>query len=193
MKNSFLILIAAAAFFSSSTFDKGTWLIDTDSELYIYGSTNVNNFTCKFDSYKGGDTLEFIEEHSSSTLKFSFNQMTIPVKSFDCGVKQISRDFWKTLKSESYPDLRINFRSLQNLNVRNNTWVDGVVDITLAGVTARYTINYHVTTNNKVISLKGTHPVNFSEFNLLAPEKLKGLIKVNECLEVEFNLVLKVV
>jgi hypothetical protein len=193
MKKSFFILIAAAACLVGSTSDRGAWVIETESQLYIYGSTNVNSFTCKFESYKGGDTLQYTRRHSSSTLEFSSNQMTIPVHDFDCGVKQISKDFWKTLKSETYPNLHINFRSLQKISLKDKTWVDGVVDITLAGVTTRYTISYYVTVCNNSILLKGTHPVNFSDFNLLAPEKLKGLIKVNKCLEVEFNLVLKAV
>jgi hypothetical protein len=75
--------------------------------------------------------------------------------------------------------------------VKNNNCINGIVDITLAGITAEYTIRYHATRDKNIIMLKGTQPVNFSDFKLEAPEKLKGLIKVNESLKVEFNLVLK--
>jgi hypothetical protein len=82
--------------------------------------------------------------------------------------------------------------SLQNPTYTNNSCVNGVVDITLAGVTKRYTIQFSVVRSNQnSIFLKGTHPVAFSDFDLDAPEKLAGLIKVREVLNVEFNLVLR--
>jgi hypothetical protein len=190
MKRVSIISVIIVAFLSSGFTEKGIWIIDSDSQLTIHGSTNLTNFTCKIDCYTGNDTLHFVKNYTACELQFSRNRMTIPIRSFDCGAKQISQDFWKTLKSETYPQLDINFRSLQNLVVKNNTYVNGVVDITLAGVTARYTIRYHVTQHKNTILLKGIHPVYFSDFNLVAPEKLQGLIKVKEALNVEFNLVL---
>jgi len=192
MKASTWLLIIATSFLSSGFSDKGNWVIDPESKLAIYGSTNVNKFTCRMDCYVGTDTLKFVKNYAACELQFSRNLMTIPIRSFDCGSKQISKDFWKTLKSETYPKLDINFRSLNNLNIKDNGHIRGVVDITLAGVTARYTILYVITLKNKnTILLKGTHSVNFADFDLEAPEKLQGLIKVNEELNVEFNLVLK--
>lgn len=191
MKKGFAILMIAITFLGSGYSYKGSWIIDADSQLAIYGSTNINNFVCKIYCYAGSDTLQYFRDYTSREIRFSRNQMSIPVRSFDCGAKQISKDFWKTLKSEAYPQLDINFRSLQNVTIKNNSYITGVVDITLAGVTAQYCIRYHVTLTKNIIFLKGTQPVNFSDFHLEAPEKLKGLIKVNEALKVEFNLVLK--
>lgn len=118
--------------------------------------------------------------------------MIIPIRRFDCGTKQISKDFHKTLKSDTYPELHINFRSLKDLTVNNNSSILGVVDITLAGTTARYTILFCVKVkNNGTTFLTGSHQVNFSDFKLEPPQKLNGLIKVQETLQVQFDLVLK--
>src|SRR5688572_15750123 len=105
MKRAITILIVAIAFLGSSSSDKGSWVIDAKSQLTIYGSTNINNFACKIDCYTGSDTLQYIKDYSTSEIQFSRNQMSIPIRSFDCGAKQISKDFWKTLKSETYPQL----------------------------------------------------------------------------------------
>jgi hypothetical protein len=191
MKRSFAIFMIALTFLGSGYSDKGSWIIDGNSRLAIFGSTNINNFVCKIDCYTGADTLQFTRNYKACEIQFSRNRMTIPIRSFDCGAKQISKDFWKTLKSEAYPQLHINFRSLQDLTIKNNDWVNGIVDITLAGETARYTIRYHVTRDKNNILLKGAQAVNFSDFKLEAPEKLKGLIRVNESLKVDFNLVLR--
>lgn len=191
MKKLILILMVAPILFSSNTSDKGTWVIDAGSRLAIQGSTNVNKFTCKFDYYYGSDTLQYVRNHRTGKLNFSNNKMIIPVRSFDCGAKQISNDFRKTLKSETYPQLTIAFRSLENPFKQNDCFIDGVVDITLAGVTTTYTIRYLVNLDKNSVMLKGTRAVNFSDFGLEAPTKLQGLIKVDKVLNVEFNLVLK--
>jgi len=171
---------------------KGAWIIDAESRLTIQGSTNVNDFICKIDYCTGTDTLRCVENNSTQELQFTRSRMIVPIRSFDCGSKPISKDFWKTLKAEKYPELTINFISLQNQYFKNNSNIKGIVDITLAGVTARYTICYHVTLrSNDTVLLKGMHAVKFSDFQLVAPEKLVGLIKVKEGLKVEFNLVLK--
>jgi hypothetical protein len=194
MKNLGMIFMIATAFLSSGFSIKESWLIHSDSRLTIHGSTNISNFTCKIDDYNGSDTLVFVKEASAAELHFLRNRMTIPVRSFDCGGRQISRDFWQTLKAETYPRLNINFRSLENLSNKDHNIVKGVVDITLAGTTARYTICYRVTRKDNVtVLLNGSRIVNFSDFNLEAPEKLNGLIKVNQSLNVEFNLVLKAI
>lgn len=182
----------AAMLLSSGFADEGTWIIDAESQLTIQGSTNVNNFTCKIDYCTGTDTLQFVQNATGNELRFTRSLMTVPVRSFDCGAKPISKDFWKTLKSDTYPEMSINFISLQNLYFKDNSNIDGIVDITLAGVTTRYTIKYsvHVKDNGSVL-LRGRHTVNFSDFQLVAPEKLNGLIKVKEVLKVDFNLLLK--
>jgi hypothetical protein len=119
--------------------------------------------------------------------------MTIPITSFNCGSSQISKDFHKTLKSDTYSQLDINFISLEDNSLLNNSIVTGIVDITLAGATTRYSIQFVLKSNCGTILLSGTQPVNFSDFRLKAPQKFKGLIRVREILKVEFQLVLKAI
>lgn len=187
-----IVVTIIIVLFSSGFAEKGMWIVDSQSQLSIQGSTNVNDFTCKIDYCTGNDTLQYVQNSSASELRFTRSRMTIPVNTFDCGGKQMSKDFLRTLKSETYPELEINFRSLHNIVFKNNSFTDGIVDITLAGVTARYKIRYRVSVGeNNTILLNGIHKVNFSDFNLEAPRKMKGLIKVKEALKVEFNLVLR--
>ena len=186
------ILIVALALAASAFSSKGTWVIDAQSRLTIQGSTNVNDFTCEIAYSTGKDTLQYIENNSTQDLRFTRSRMSIPIRSFDCGSKPISKDFWKTLKSESHPNMELNFISLGNLDRKDKSNIKGVVEITLAGITTRYAICYQVSLkDNGDILLKGMRSVSFSDFQLDPPEKLKGLIKVKEVLNVEFNLLLK--
>lgn len=192
MKTIATLTVITITLICSGFTEKGMWIVDSNSQLSIQGSTNVNKFTCKIEYCTGTDTLQYVENSSATELSFTRSRMTIPVRSFDCGTRQISKDFWRTLKSETYPELDINFRSLQNIAFKDNSYTYGVVDIKLAGVTARYKIRYRVSVKEtNTILLNGLQKVNFSDFNLEAPRKMKGLIKVKEVLNVEFNLVLR--
>ena len=187
-----IIIVVALALGGTGFTSKGIWIIDAESRLTIHGSTNVNDFICTIEYCTGTDTLQYSENNSKGELRFTRGRMTVPVRSFDCGAKPISKDFWKTVKAERYPNLEINFISLENLSFRDKRNIKGVVDITLAGMTTRYDIWYRVSLNEHGnIFLTGVHAVNFADFQLVAPEKLQGLIKVKESLKVQFNLVLK--
>ncbi len=191
MKSKNLAIMIVLTVLISGFTGQGVWIIDSQSRLTIKGFTNVNNFSCTIEYYPGSDTLQYVEKASTKELLFTRSLMTIPIRSFDCGAHPISKDFWQTLKAEKYPDMKINFISLENL-YGSTKGVKGVVDITLAGVTARYTICYEaVVDENGTVLLTGMHAVNFSDFQLQAPEKLNGLIRVKEGLRVYFNLVLK--
>lgn len=185
-------ILSALMLCSAGAADKGTWVIDAQSQLTIQGSTNVNDFVCRMEYSSGRDTLEIVQNKRDGVLVFTRSLMRVPIRDFDCGARPVSRDFRKTLKADVFPDMTINFISLQGLYFRHNTYINGTVDITLAGVTTRYTIAYFITVkDNGLILLKGSRAVNFSDFRLAAPERLNGLIKVKEVLNVDFNLVLK--
>jgi len=177
--------------FCSAFTNEGAWVIDRESKLSIHGATNVNTFTCAMESYVGHDTLHYFNNYASSELQFASNGMIIPIQNFDCGSAQISKDFRNTLKSNIYPYLQIRFISLDGNSLKTNQTINGRLDITLAGITRRYDIQFKTHLENNELTLYGMHPVNFADFKLSAPEKLVGMIRVKDELNVEFHLVLK--
>ncbi len=87
--------------------------------------------------------------------------------------------------------MRINFLTLSELPELTLTAkpITGFVNIELAGVSKRFEVNYQASVDEKkCIHLLGTRDVNFSDFNLIAPRKLGGMIKTNDKLSVQFHL-----
>jgi hypothetical protein len=193
MKTARQFVLLMIALLYSGFSNERTWVVDPESRLAIHGVTNVSTFTCKMAHYSGHDTLRYFNNYAASRLQFTTNRVNVPVSSFNCGSFQISKDFHKTLKSDLYPELSISFISLENTTGYHDHVTDGILDITLAGVTTRYTVRFVLTVENGAMLLSGTQLANFSDFRLKAPEKLKGLIRVQEGLTVEFHLVLKAV
>jgi hypothetical protein len=72
--------------------------------------------------------------------------------------------------------------------------IKGLVDIEIAGVNKRFEINYLMSKDEEnVIHLLGSRDLNFSDFKLIPPRKLGGMIQTKDLLTVEFHLKMKTI
>lgn len=180
-----LVLFTAA----SPIEERGRWLIDYNSQLMIHGKTNISNFTCFISCYNSTDTLNYELDIKTRNLIFDRNKMVIPVFNFNCGNTMITKDFRKTVNVDKYPYLNIAFLSLNRMGEED--LASGNMEITLAGITKTATIHFNIKPKGDFLQLTGRYPVSFSDFKLEAPERMMGLVKVNEDLLVEFNLLIR--
>lgn len=172
---------------------KTKWLISESSSLSVNGSTNINKFACEIPTYDQTDTLTLIRK--SKDIELTGN-IALPIQSFDCHSSMMTRDLRKTLKEKQFPLLYIHFISLNELPelTPEPQQITGWVNIDLAGVSKRLQINYEVSVDDqKVIHLLGSKNINFSDFALIPPRKLGGMIKTNDLLNVAFHLKMKAI
>jgi hypothetical protein len=184
-----MLILTSLVLLSGFVFNEKGWVIGPETQLIIHGQTNVNSFRCKMDCYNQLDTLSYYTDDDECMIFFEENVMKIPVTNFDCESKMINRDFYDVLKSDKYPNIEIQFVALEKWT--GNPHVGGTAYITLAGITRPFTINYDVRSNSALLLLKGTQNISFSDFGLRAPEKMMGIIKVQDKLQVEFHLALR--
>jgi hypothetical protein len=185
----FLLPLISLMLLSGSVVKEKGWIIGPETKLIIHGQTNLNSFKCKMDCYNHLDTLAYYTDDDECMIFFKENRMNIPVVNFDCENKMINRDFYEVLKSNRYPYVQIQFVALERW--AGDPQVGGTAYITLAGVTKPFTINYDVKSNSSLLLLKGTQNICFSDFGLQAPQKMMGMIKVQDNLQVEFHLALR--
>lgn len=166
------------------------WVITKGCFLKVGGSTNVNKFNCVIANYSTPDTLSFFRGNSSSPIKVLGN-VKLNVQQFDCHNPVMTSDLRKTLKVKEFPNLVIRFISL-NKYPDNNTSTEalnGIVTIELAGVSRRFNVAYKLIKNgSNALTMVGTRQVTFSDFNIVPPRKIGGMIKTNDELDVVFNL-----
>jgi len=168
------------------------WLISETSSLSVKGSTNVNKFTCDIPNCDQ-DTLTIWKSAQGIRMSGSINPAVL---SFDCHKAMMTRDLRKTLKAKKYPKLHIRFISLSQFpQLSNNpTSINGQVEIEIAGIKKLYEINYSISVDaDKMIHLLGSRDLNFSDFELIPPRKLGGMIKAKDQLIVAFNLNMKTI
>lgn len=167
-------------------------IVQKNSSLVINGSTNVNSFQCSILKYAGRDTLVLIEGGTSKPY-FKKGSVTLKAHLFDCGMKVMTNDFISTIKAKEFPDIVITFISLEKIPTyrHGDERFNGSMSISLAGTTKVFDVNCLITVNpSGVIHLKGGRKFVFSDFNLTPPQKMMGLIKIDEHLAVNFDLVL---
>jgi hypothetical protein len=167
------------------------WIVSQHSSLRVNGSTNVNQFSCVIPAYDQADTLSVSKKDNTVSLTGSIG---LQVNSFDCHNSGMTRQLQKTLKQKQFPVLHIRFLSLSKipeLSIRPEQ-ITGQVAIEIAGVSKHFEVNYQISRDTQqVIHLLGSRAINFSDFNLVAPQKLGGMIKTKDALSVDFQLDMK--
>lgn len=169
------------------------FIVQPSSTLTIDGKTNVNTFRCGITQYSGTDTLVIQEGSPLRKPLFVKGKVSLQASRFDCGMQMMTHDFNTTLKSKQYPYIVIDFKSFERLPDYNKTEdkFNGTMTISLGGVTKVVDVICSIKTKpTGHIHLSGGRPFLFSDFNLEPPDKMMGLIKIQQELMVQFNLVL---
>jgi hypothetical protein len=170
-----------------------TWVVSQNSSLSVNGSTNVNKFTCVIPACDQQDTLTLTASTADQSVALT-GRIRLPVSSFDCHITAMTRQLRETLKAKQFPALYIRFISLSRLPGMASAaaHITGLVNIEIAGVSKRFEVSYQLSQDAlQVIHLQGTRTVNFSDFNLVPPTKLGGMIKTRDALSVDFQLNMK--
>ncbi|HMI02256.1 MAG TPA: YceI family protein [Pedobacter sp.] len=166
------------------------WILSKECTLKVSGSTNISKFSCIIPNYPAADTLFIYKTGQSEQVKIT-GSMVLHVQSFDCHNPMMTKDLRKTLKQKEFPKIRISFINLSKYPDAGGEeeQIKGVVNIELAGIKKRFDINYRVIPNGTVkLTLIGSQTINFSDFNIIPPRKLGGMIKTNDILSAEFVL-----
>lgn len=146
------------------------------NSININGSTNINSFKCVNSKFVSEGGLVFTENHLPS--------MTLKVKDFSCGNVIMTKDFQKTLKAETYPNLHIKFISFSK---KENNRYSAVVEVKMMDKTVKYYIDFTIMNNR----ITGSRTVKFSDFDIVPPRRMGGVIKVKDELNLIFNMSVK--
>lgn len=139
----------------------------------ITGSTNVNTFKCTNDSFKApGGSFIF----SGRTLP----NINLRVADFDCRHRIMTTDFQKTLSASQYPFLTVRFLSFSHAKNLYNAQVE----VKMMERSKIYNIAFALE-NGRLIGKKN---VKFSDFNIVPPKKMGGMIVVKDDLNLVFAL-----
>lgn len=164
------------------------------SSLTISGKTNVNSFQCGIKQYLGNDTLVLREGGRLQKPVFLKGSVALKASLFDCGMQMITNDFGATIKSDQHPEVVIHFKSFEKVpgyDARERKF-KGTMAVSLAGTSKEFSLLCTIQPKPPgLIHLSGSRNFLFSDFNLTPPKKMMGMIKIEDEINVQFNLVLQ--
>jgi len=168
------------------------WHITNASSVVINGTTNMNTFQCGSGYETGSDMIR--ERWNPDSEKWEiYGSVYIEVAQFDCKNRIMNNDFRNTLKHNDYPEIKIEFLNLREVQLQDNTLkAQGHIKVTLAGKTHEYFLSSELEfLDDQYSILKGEQTLRFSDFGLEPPQKGFGLVRVNDEIHVSFDLILE--
>lgn len=183
-----IIMLFCGAFTNAQSNPKEkTVKVLPSSELTITGDTNINKFTCVFDTsfLKEPQTVSYSEK--ASVIDFSNARLRLPTKGFDCGSKPINKDFYELIKADKYPEIVL---ELHKVTLKDATSGIANICILIAGKEKYYDVPVAIKTG-EIAEFKGSMELNINDFGLEPPKKLFGMIVVKDDIQINFDLRVK--
>lgn len=207
----FVLLLFFASSFSqnnaqtaSTNASKSKYSIEHGSELKLKGSTNINSFSCKCKEQFPAQQFTVQKKDKKGILEFNTTYLYVPIVALDCGNKKMNSDMQKALNASAYPKIKIELLKAEeeehcpaNIHCNNNNggWLPMKVyaNISMNGHTKAYEI--HVNTKKETGSklyFKGAKRLRMSDFEVTPPEVFFGTVKVNDAVEIVFDLLVNI-
>lgn len=153
--------------------------------LVINGESNINKFSFSY------MTPRLIEgDNASKGAEDERIDFKIPVHQFKSGNPRMYDDFLSLLNAREYPYIMISL--LTGNSARERT--SGIsrnerISVTIAGITREYTVNCTLAHCNERLILNGMQTVRLTDFGLIPPERLSGIVKVENEINVKFGFI----
>ncbi len=199
----FLLLISS---FASAALRSGDGIstpscfeIAEGSKLYLEGSSNINTFSC---DCEGMDRLpplylDMQLEENKQQASFDRAQLNIRTRTLDCGHRGINRDLYESLKTEEHPYIRLqleNVRWDKPMPAGLQEWqcVTAKARLTVAGVERAINMKVRATrTQTGQYRFVAQHRILMTDYGVEPPTALLGTIKVNNAIDINFDLLVR--
>lgn len=194
-----LINLITSGFASAPTVkvSKVNYTVTEKSSLTLTGSSNVNRFSCTtYDNLSNGVTYIRAEENGDY-VTFNNAVLSINIKSFDCRNPMLNKDFYNTLNAKETPTIEIELLTATPLTRgkilnSNSGKFNADVAISLNGTSKpeQIIVSWQKVGNN-IFRFQGEKKLHMTDFDIEAPVAALGLIKVNNDINIQFDLYVK--
>lgn len=180
----FIVILSICSFTYNGYVKETIVVVKPESKLIIKGTTNINKFNCHFNISKLQNPIPVNFEVKNNKMIFDETYLILKNDCFDCGNKNINKDFRALLKTNKYPEIFIHLNEIKKFKLTSEV----TLNMEIAGIIKSYTIPVKIEDN---LLVKGKLIMDINDFNLKPPKKILGLIKVNSTIEIDFQLLLK--
>jgi hypothetical protein len=167
-----------------------------NSSVRLIGNSNVTGYSCNLIDLSNNDNVPIKSLRKGTLIEMDNAVVDLKAKGFNCDNKAMTKDFLNAIKSEVYPNIKIEFLSYQlNSKVEdspNQKKIKANIIISLAGVERTFVIfleSIHFKMDEFTIA--GRKKVTMTDFNVVPPTALLGMVKVEDAIEFKFDITFK--
>ncbi len=214
MRRHLLILaLAAAPLFA----EESTRLVaSAPSQLVLEGSSNVAGWRCRgttldgqmevaaplahindvIDRIENGNIALWMANPAAGRFPQPEFQIRIPVTTLRCGNRQMERDMYGALRSQSHPSIEFQFTEMiggVTHDIDAGTYHAKIAGVlTLAGATRTIAVDVEARRMTRdTFRLRARLPLRMTDFRITPPTALFGMVKAKNDLIVQFDLMLR--
>lgn len=139
--------------------------------------------------------VSVIATQQGAKLFLSQNKLSIGVNNFKSDNIIAQAEFYKLMKSDKYPYLKIQLNHFEiggSSEVNQPTQVEASINLTITGVTKQYNIPVTASLKGDYVSVSGKKRMNIKDFGLEPPVAMLGLVRVSEWIEIEIKILCKI-
>jgi polyisoprenoid-binding protein YceI len=162
-----------------------SYKLDSQSRLWLNGHSTVGKFTCGT-GLVTGFTLPSSQPNGKAFV-------SILVKHLDCGNSAMNGDMYSAMKADSFSTITYNLIAVKPTKDSSSIsgWhlVDTEGDLTIAGVTKPVEMQVRIRKlSQDKFQIEGAKELSMYDFDITPPSAFWGLIKSNDRLKVNFDL-----
>lgn len=179
-----LSVIAAAT--SAQAPAQGRLALLSGSRVWIEGTSNVNAFTCEGNRITGQGAF------GGGGQEVSDLSVVVPVRSLDCGNRQMNKDLFTALKGAAHPRITFSLSGLTTSGGSSASWqrARAAGQLQVAGISRPAQLDLQVRRlPDGRLQLRGSAALLMSDFGIEPPTAMLGLIKARNAFTVHVDLV----
>jgi hypothetical protein len=169
--------------------------VHESSRFWIQGQASIKSFTCVVDRVEGEARMLADRKRLSSSADEQqvTVTLTVPVRAFDCGREGMTEDLQETLRMEEHPEIQFELVHARAGPATDSSasWreIEVLGPLTIAGT--KRLLHYNVvgrTYGPNHARTRGCKTIKMTYFGIEPPTKAFGLIKVDNRIDVKFDL-----
>lgn len=165
------------------------------SELYIKGSSNVNQFTCHCEQELYPIQLQVAFNPDDQLARFDQARLDLITRTLDCGNRGMNRDMYETLRADKHPEISIQLRAVRQLEGYSpmlcDEWVPLLASAYLTIAGERRIVHLDVQGRQEPAGhyrFLSELSINMTDFGIDPPKALLGLVQVDNEITIHLDL-----
>lgn len=150
--------------------------INNKSYVRILGRTNVSTFECSYGSELSTATFQVgVFKGSNGATCFEDAVIQLRTESFDCGLREMTKDFQELLEEEKHPYMTMEIQCMASDLLDFSPDLQSKVKFTIAGISNFYNINFETKTEDDKILCIGKRKLILKISILFPQQNFSGL------------------